>query len=356
MAKKEVIMMTEEQVLTQIAKLKKELRQEVFILGHHYQADDVIQFADMRGDSLVLAQQASKINRPYIIFCGVHFMAEVADLLVSNNQQVILPQTEAGCFMADTASAYQVEKAWQDIAAVTDAKILPITYINCQAQLKAFVGRHEGSICTSANAAKIIKWGLSKSDKLFFFPDQHLGRNTCYQLGIPLQQMITYNPLLPNGGVTAKQIQEAKIILWYGYCDIHQLFTTDQIDKIKKEFPEMTIVVHPECPFEVVQRSHLSGSTSLIIETVKNAPATSQFAIGTEHNLVKRLIREYPDKKIISLAPQEIYCKTMNMIRPSHLLKTLTAIKNKKIIHPIKVDEKTKTWAYRALQRMLEIS
>jgi len=351
--------LSDELVLIEIQKLKDELVDEVVILGHHYQQDDIVRFADITGDSLKLAQEAAKLEKPYIIFCGVHFMAETADMLTKPHQKVILPDLKAGCSMADMADRNSIEKAWTRITKVTDKKnekLVPITYINCSADLKAFVGEHNGSICTSSNAKKIITWGFNNSDKLIFFPDQHLGRNTSYELGIPLSQMVIYDPHLPEGGLSDADIENAKVILWYGYCSVHQGFTKEQCDRIHEFYPKMQVIVHPECPFDVVQAADGNGSTAHIVNLVEKAPAGSEFAIGTEINLVNRLAKKHKDKRIISLSPYQCLCTTMYRVRPRWLLASLRAIKIKKPINIITVSEEIRTPSLKALSTMLEIS
>lgn len=349
--------LSDQEVLKELHQLKNELKDQVVVLGHHYQQDDVIALADITGDSLALAQKASKLEQPFVMFCGVHFMAETADILTQKHQQVILPDLNAGCSMADMAKEDEIEKAWQFLTSHTDEKIIPVTYINCDAKLKAFVGRHEGSICTSSNAKKVITWAMQQGQKLLFFPDQHLGRNTCYfDLSIPLEEMVSYNPHLPNGGLTAQQVKKAKVILWYGYCSVHQGFTRAQIDDIRQKDPQIKVIVHPECPFEVVRASDLNGSTAFIIETIKRAPAGSKFAVGTEINLVNRLAAQYTDKQIISLSPYQCLCTTMYRVRPRWLLASFRAIKQGRPINVIKVPEEIAREALKAIDRMLAIS
>ena len=345
--------LSDEDVILELAALKSELKNEVVVLGHHYQQDDVIRFADVIGDSLALAQKASKLKHPHIIFCGVHFMAETADMLTSPSQKVILPDLRAGCSMADMANEHEINKAWKFLSEASSKKIIPVTYINCDAKLKSFVGIHEGSICTSSNARKIITWALNKGDKLMFFPDQHLGRNTCFEMGIPLEQMVVYNPKIPNGGLTFSDVQNAKVILWYGYCSVHQGFKREHIDLIHKNDPNMKIIVHPECSFDVVSAADLNGSTSFIIDAIHNSPAGSKFAVGTEINLVNRLAAQYTDKKIISLSPYQCLCTTMYRVRPRWLLASFRAIKKGQPINVISVPDKIKKDALMALDRML---
>jgi len=283
-------------------------------------------------------------------------MAETADMLTGDDQHVILPDLRAGCSMADMANRKDIDRAWDYIKQATSELITPITYINCSADLKAFVGEHHGSICTSSNAEKVITWALNKGGKLLFFPDQHLGRNTCQKLGIKLDEMVVYNPTKLHGGLTPSQIAQAKVILWYGYCSVHQGFKTEHIERIRKTAPQMKIIVHPECPYEVVTASDLNGSTSFIIDTINNSSAGSEWAIGTEINLVSRLANAHPDKKIISLSPYQCLCTTMYRVRPRWLLESMRAIKRRNPINIIKVSPQITNFAMKALDRMLEIS
>lgn len=347
--------LSDDEVLQELRLLKEELKDQVVVLGHHYQNDDVISFADITGDSLALAREAAKLKKPYIVFCGVHFMAETADILVGAEQKVILPDLNAGCSMADMANREDIDKAWEFMQSSTDEKIVPITYINCAATLKSFVGDNGGSICTSSNAREVIEWSFTQGTKLLFFPDQHLGRNTCFKMGIKLEEMVVYNPNMYRGGLTAEQIRKAKVILWYGYCSVHQGFTAQQITDLKKSKPKMTIIVHPECSFDVVQAADDSGSTSYIIEKIKNAPAGSQFAVGTEINLVNRLAAQYTEKEIISLSPYQCLCTTMYRVRPRWLLASFRAIKKGQPINIVKVSDEMKKSSLKALERMLEI-
>lgn len=349
--------LSDEKVISEIAKLKEELKDELIILGHHYQQDDIIKFADYTGDSLQLAKVAAELkDKKYIIFCGVHFMAETADMLTSEEQVVILPDLRAGCSMADMANRREIDKAWSFIQASTKDKVVPITYINCAADLKSFVGENGGSICTSSNAETIIKWALNNGEKLLFFPDQHLGRNTCFKLGIGLDEMVVYDPTKQNGGLTSEQIAKAKVILWYGYCSVHQGFTIDQVNHWKINHPDTTVIVHPECNFEVTQAAHDNGSTSYIINKIKAAPTGSKFAVGTEINLVNRLAAEFPEKSISSLSPYQCLCTTMYRVRPRWLLESLRSIKRKEPINIIKVDSETTKYSLKALDQMLDIS
>lgn len=348
--------LSDEAVLVELKAIKKRLGDRVVVLGHHYQQDDVIEFADVTGDSLELARKASAIDSEYVMFCGVHFMAETADMLTKKNQKVILPDLRAGCSMADMANRREIDLAWKYLKECTQDKIVPITYINCSAALKSFVGENDGSICTSSNAEKVITWGLSQGEKLLFFPDQHLGRNTCFKLGIPLEEMVVYDPRQRFGGLTPEQIQKAKVILWYGFCSVHQGFNAEHIKMWRKNEADRTIIVHPECSFDVVQGADLAGSTSYIINKIKEAPAGSKFAVGTEINLVNRLAKNFPDKDIKSLSPYQCLCTTMYRVRPRWLLESFRAVERNEPINVISVDDETTKFALKALDQMLKIS
>ncbi|MBY0516438.1 MAG: quinolinate synthase NadA [Bacteriovoracaceae bacterium] len=349
--------LSDEEVLRELAASRLRLGDRVVVLGHHYQQDDVIALADITGDSLELAKHAAKLSdkTEYIVFCGVHFMAETADMLTAGKKKVILPDLKAGCSMADMANRFDIDKAWSFLTAHSKGKITPITYINCAATLKSFVGENGGAICTSSNAEKVITWGLSQGEKLLFFPDQHLGRNTCFKLGIPLSEMVVYDPRRQNGGLTPEQVQNAKVILWYGYCSVHQGFTTEHIQMWRKKDPTRTLIVHPECSFEVVQGSDLAGSTSFIINQIAAAPAGSKFAVGTEINLVNRLAAQFKDKDIQSLSPYQCLCTTMYRIRPRWMLESFRAIEKNQPVNVISVDAETRKWSLLALERMLAI-
>lgn len=347
--------LSDEQVMQELHEIRRELGDKVVVLGHHYQQDDVVSLADYKGDSLQLAKNAAELDAEYIIFCGVHFMAETADMLTASHQKVILPDLNAGCSMADMANRKEIDRAWERIGSVTEDKIIPITYINCDALLKDFVGANDGAICTSSNAKKVITWALDQGEKLLFFPDQHLGRNTCFDLGIGLDDMVVYNPNMQHGGLTDEQIKNAKVILWYGYCSVHQGFNKEQVLKIKKDSPETTVIVHPECSFDVVQAADMNGSTSFIINTIKDAPAGSSWAIGTEINLVNRLAQEYPHLHITSLSPYQCLCTTMYRVRPRWLLESFRSIKRDEPINIIQVPESVKENSLKALDRMLKI-
>jgi quinolinate synthase len=349
--------LSDQEVLVELTAIKERLGEKVVVLGHHYQQDDVIAFADITGDSLELARKAAQIkNAEYIMFCGVHFMAETADMLTSAHQKVILPDLRAGCSMADMANRREIDVAWKFLSESTSEKIVPVTYINCSAALKSFVGEQGGSICTSSNAEKIIEWALSQGEKLLFFPDQHLGRNTCYKMGIKLEDMVIYDPRKRFGGLTPEEVQKAKVILWYGFCSVHQGFTKDHISMWRQKEPDRILMVHPECSFDVVQGADLAGSTSYIVNQIKNATAGTKFAIGTEINLVNRLAQTYPHVDIKSLSPYQCLCTTMYRVRPRWLLESYRAIERNSPINVIAVDDETKKYALKALDQMLLIS
>ena len=339
-----------------IEEAKKKLGDRAVILGHHYQRDDVIRHADIVGDSFKLAQMASR--RPeaeYLIFCGVHFMAESADILSAGHQRVILPDLAAGCSMADMAGLEQVETAWEQLNDLGMTSVIPITYMNSAADIKAFCGRHEGVVCTSSNAVPLFDWALKQREKLFFFPDEHLGRNTGVRFGIPLDQMVVWDPRLELGGNTPEQLKRARIILWKGFCSVHGRFLPRHVDEKRAEYPGIKILVHPECRYEVVAKSDLNGSTEFIIKTIDEAPAGSKWAVGTELNLVNRLVNRHQDKMVTLLAPDLCMCATMFRIAPENLLWSLENLVEGHVVNQIKVDDETALWAKVALDRMLQI-
>lgn len=342
-----------------IARAKSTLGDRLLILGHHYQRDDVIEFADFRGDSLDLAMAASKASAvEYVVFCGVHFMAETADILTPESVKVILPDLRAGCSMADMADIDQVEIAWEVLTAATDERIIPVTYINSTAALKGFCGRHGGAVCTSSNAKSVITWAFTQGTKLLFFPDQHLGRNTCHGMGIALDEMVVYDPHDPHersGGNAVEIYAQKKVILWRGHCSVHQNFAPSHPDAMRQRYPGIKILVHPECPFEVVQKADLVGSTRFIVETVRDAPPGSKWAIGTEHHLVNRLKNEHPDQFISTLAPFACQCSTMFRISPEALCDRLEELVAGVERNVIRVDRETAHWAVIALERMLDM-
>jgi quinolinate synthase len=339
-----------------IAAAKAKLGKDVVILGHHYQRDEVVKFADFRGDSLKLSQQAAEADARYIVFCGVHFMAESADILRRGNQIVVLPDLSAGCSMADMADIGQVEACWSELGSVTDTgKMIPITYMNSTAAIKSFTGERGGSVCTSSNAAAVMKWAFERGEKVLFLPDEHLGRNTAYRMDIPLDEMIVWDPYEELGGNTPKAIAQARVILWKGYCSVHQRFTPQQIGKVRRENPGIRVIVHPECRFEVVQAADEIGSTEGIIRAVKAAPPGSKWAVGTEIHMVNRLSKELKDRQVMSLDSSVCVCTTMFRITPVHLLWALANLGAGKVVNQVSVDERTRKFARAALDRMLSL-
>ncbi len=345
--------------IERIGQARAKLGEQVVILGHHYQRDEIIQFADFQGDSYRLCQEAAKVKARYIVFAGVHFMAESAVILGRPDQTVILPSLKAGCPMADMASLAQVETAWQEIEAVLGGDpaehVMPITYMNSTAELKSFVGRHGGTVCTSSNARGALTWAFSQREKVFFFPDQHLGRNTGRAMNIPLDEMVLWNPFKPQGGLTAADIQQARIILWDGYCSVHQEFLPAHIDSWRDRYPDINVLVHPECDMSVVDRANYVGSTEFIIKTVEAAPPGSKWAIGTEIHLVNRLIKRHTDKLVVPLSPLSCQCHTMFKISPAALANVLEGLCVGTIINPITVPDEVQVHARVALDRMLTI-
>jgi quinolinate synthase len=343
---------------------REALGDAVFVLGHHYQRDEVIQFADVTGDSFKLARDAAaRPDASYIVFCGVHFMAESADILTGPEQQVILPDLAAGCSMADMARLAQVEAAWDALteAGVADS-VVPVTYMNSSADIKAFCGRNGGAVCTSSNADVALEWAFEQKAhvdggaKVLFLPDQHLGRNTAVlKLGMTLEDCVVWDPRLPSGGLTAEQLAGARMILWKGHCSVHGRFSPDVVDELRATIPDVQILVHPECQHEVVLKADLVGSTEFIIQTIEAAPAGSSWAIGTELNLVKRLAAAHPDKHISFLDKTVCYCSTMNRIDLPHLVWALESLVEGTVVNRIEVDPETERQAKVALQRMLDL-
>ena len=362
--------LTEEEMGQAILERKRTLGSRLVILGHHYQQDEVIRFADFTGDSLKLSQiGATQKDAEFIVFCGVHFMAESADILTDDRVKVILPDLSAGCSMADMADLEQVEEAWDFLSEECHANVVPITYVNSAATIKAFCGGHGGACCTSSNARKVLEWAFRQGEKVMFLPDQHLGRNTAYAMGIPLDQMLVYDPRAPraagfsprglvvsggdDGRLTSDKARRAKVILWKGHCSVHGLFTEAQCDEIRRLDPECKILVHPECKWEVVQKADLAGSTEFIIRTVKESPPGSKWAIGTEIHLINRLVHEHPEQSIRSLAGIQCLCTTMYRIDARHLLWVLDELVAGRVVNQIKVDPETKRLSLIALERML---
>ena len=335
---------------------KAKLGRDAVILGHHYQRDEVVKFADLRGDSLKLSQQAAEAEGKYIVFCGVHFMAESADILRRDRQIVILPDRSAGCSMADMADIGQVETCWRELGGVLDTtQIIPVTYMNSTAAIKSFTGEHGGSVCTSSNAAVVMKWAFARGEKVLFLPDEHLGRNTGYRMGIPLGEMVLWDPLEELGGNSAEALSKAKVVLWKGYCSVHQRFLPEHIDTVRRELPGVRVIVHPECRFEVAQAADEIGSTEGIIKAVMAGRPGSEWAVGTEIHLVNRLGKELKDRKVIPLDPSVCVCTTMFRITPQHLLWALENLGEGKIVNQISVDEQTRHYAKAALDRMLSL-
>src|SRR6478672_4107622 len=339
---------------------KEALGDRVFVLGHHYQRDEVIQFADVTGDSFKLAREAAaRPEAEYIVFCGVHFMAESADILTGPGQQVVLPDLAAGCSMADMARLAQVEDAWDALteAGIADS-VVPVTYMNSSADIKAFCGRNGGAVCTSSNADVALEWAFEQKPdaKVLFLPDQHLGRNTAIlKMGMTLEDCVVWDPRQPNGGLTADQLRDATMILWKGHCSVHVRFSPDVVDELRATIPGVQILVHPECQHEVVLKADLVGSTEFIIKTIEAAPAGSSWAIGTELNLVKRLAADHPDKHIAFLDKTVCYCSTMNRIDLPHLVWALESLVGGTVVNRIEVDPETEAQAKVALQRMLDL-
>ncbi|MCW2706377.1 MAG: quinolinate synthetase [Frankiales bacterium] len=337
---------------------KAALGDQVFVLGHHYQRDEVIQFADVTGDSFRLAQQAAaRPDAPYIVFCGVHFMAESADVLTTDQQQVVLPDLAAGCSMADMASFQQVEDCWEQLqsAGVADVTV-PVSYMNSSAAIKGFTGRHGGTICTSSNADRALEWAFTRGEKVLFLPDQHLGRNTAVrELGLSLEDCVVWNPRRPLGGNTVEQLRAARMILWKGHCSVHGRFTLESVEDVRARVPGVQVLVHPECQYEVVQAADQVGSTERIIKLVEESPAGTAWAIGTELNLVRRLADRHPDKTIVFLEKTVCFCSTMNRIDLPHLVWALEELVAGRVPNQITVEPETAKYARQALDQMLAL-
>ncbi|EFL26779.1 quinolinate synthetase complex, A subunit [Streptomyces himastatinicus ATCC 53653] len=339
---------------------KEKLGDKVFVLGHHYQRDEVIEFADVTGDSFKLARDAAaRPDAEYIVFCGVHFMAESADILTGDGQQVVLPDLAAGCSMADMATAEQVAECWD---VLTEAGVagttVPVSYMNSSADIKAFTGRHGGTICTSSNARRALDWAFQQGEKVLFLPDQHLGRNTAVRdMGLSLEDCVVYNPHKPGGGLTPEQLRAAKMILWRGHCSVHGRFSLESVRDVRERIPGVNVLVHPECKHEVVAAADLVGSTEYIIKTLEAAPAGSKWAIGTELNLVRRLANRFAaeGKEIVFLDKTVCFCSTMNRIDLPHLVWALESLVAGKIVNRIQVDPETEAHAKAALERMLAL-
>ncbi len=353
-------LLADEDCESRILVARETLAERLVILGHHYQRDEVFRHADFTGDSLKLSRQAAASKADYIVFCGVHFMAEVADILSRPEQVAILPDMSAGCSMADMADLHNVERAWQELSEVLnpDETITPVTYINSAADLKAFCGQHGGIVCTSTNARHVLEWSFKQREKVLFFPDQHLGRNTGYPMGIPLDKMVVWDFDKPRGGLTIEQIQQAKIILWKGFCSVHQMFQPEQIDNFKQKYPETKIISHPESPFEVCQKSDYIGSTEYIIKTIREAEANTRWLVATELNLVNRLHEQskHEGKNVHFMSPNVCMCSTMFRIDPQHMAWVLENLVEGHVVNQISVPADVAQQAKLALDRMLDVS
>jgi quinolinate synthase len=349
---------TDEDLATMIGDAKAALGPRLFVLGHHYQRDDVMRWADARGDSFGLSRQAAaQSDAEFIVFCGVHFMAESADVLTGDHQRVLLPDLNAGCSMADMADIDQVEEAWDELARVIDVDALvPVTYMNSAAAIKAFVGRHNGAVCTSSNARAVLTWALERGERVLFFPDQHLGRNTGYQLGYGAGDMRVWNPRKALGGLDDRDVKESTLLLWKGHCSVHQRFRPEHVEAFRAEYPDGIVMVHPECAHGVVELGDVIGSTDAIIKAVAAAPAGSVIGVATEIHLVNRLDHESPDKTVVCLDPLVCPCSTMSRIDPPHLAWVLEGLVDGDVRNQIVVDADTSKWAKVALERMLAIT
>jgi quinolinate synthase len=350
---------------SRIRAAKDRLGRRLLILGHHYQQDAVIEFADFTGDSFELSRNAAaQTGAEFVVFCGVHFMAESADVLTPENVKVILPDLGAGCSMADMANLDQTLDCWAELGELCpDQTVVPVTYMNSSAAIKSFVGEHGGAVCTSSNCRNVLEWALAggaagkknKKVKVLFFPDQHLGRNTAYAMGHPLESMVVWNPREALGGNDPKILSQADFVLWKGQCSVHQLFRPEHVDQVREKYPRMKVIVHPECSREVVEKSDMSGSTAYIVQQINAAPPGSQWAVGTEVHLVNRLARQHPEQKIVVLSDCQCLCTTMFRIDLPHLCWALENLVEGKVVNQIKVDAETRKWATVALDRMLTI-
>jgi quinolinate synthase len=355
--------LTDAQLHRRIQSARDTLGQRLVILGHHYQQDGVIAFADFTGDSYELSRKAAQEKGiEFVIFCGVHFMAESADILTEPAVRVILPDLGAGCSMADMANLDQTLECWEQLKEICpDQLIVPITYMNSSAAIKAFVGEHCGAVCTSSNCRAVLQWALEKATpgqktKVLFFPDQHLGRNTAYSMGYPLDRMALWDPRQDLGGNEPEALRQADFVLWKGHCSVHQLFRPEHVDQVREKYPKMKVIVHPECRWEVVQKADMTGSTAMIVKTIESAPPGSQWAVGTEVHLIHRLAQAHPEQKITVLSDCQCLCTTMYRIDLPHLCWAMENLVAGKVVNEIRVDPQTRKWAIVALQRMLEIA
>jgi quinolinate synthase len=362
---KEYKTLSDNELRSRIRAAKNRLGRRLVILGHHYQQDGVVEFADFTGDSFELSRNAAaRKEAEYVVFCGVHFMAESADILTPENVKVILPDLGAGCSMADMANLDQTLDCWADLTELCpDQTIVPVTYMNSSAAIKSFVGEHGGAVCTSSNCRNVLEWALAggatgeknKKVKVLFFPDQHLGRNTAYAMGHPLDSMVVWNPREEQGGNDTHALRKADFVLWKGHCSVHQLFRPEHVDQVRVKYPEMKVIVHPECSWAVVEKADMSGSTAYIVQQINAAPAGSQWAVGTEVHLVNRLAHQHPEQKIIVLSDCQCLCTTMFRIDLQHLCWALESLVEGNVVNQIKVDAETRKWAMIALDRMLAI-
>lgn len=349
--------MTDEEADERIRLADTLLGDRLVILGHHYQVDEIIKFADYTGDSFKLSQEsAARTDAEFVVFCGVHFMAESADILGGEHQHVILPNLTAGCSMADMVNLEQVGDLWDTLEEVTDARCVPVTYMNSSAAIKAFCGEYDGSVCTSSNCAKVFEWALTQGDKIIFFPDEHLGRNTALAMGFSEDDLMVWNPLIPPEDNDLEKLKRCKFILWKGWCSVHGRFSVEQIELARRDFPDVTVIVHPECRHEVVAKADGFGSTAYIVKRVNEAAPGTAWAIGTEINLVSRLAKQHPDKTIFCLDPIVCPCSTMYRIQPQYLAWALENLLQGNIVNEIKVPEREKQFARKALDRMLSLA
>ena len=349
--------LSDEEMQQRIAAARAALGDRLLILGHHYQRDEVIAFADRTGDSFKLAQQAAaQRDAEYIVFCGVHFMAESADVLSGSGQQVILPDLAAGCSMADMAAPDQLEVCWDELQQLGATRVIPVTYINSAASIKAFCGERGGVVCTSSNADATLRWAWERGDQILFLPDQHLGRNTAYKMGVPLDQMVLWDPDVSYGDVEPEALRRARMILWKGHCSVHARFSVPQVALVRSQYPDVRVIVHPECTWDVVQAADDSGSTEYIIRQITDSPAGSVWAVGTEIHLVNRLAKQLaPGRTVFTLDPMGCLCSTMFRVSPNHLLWVLEGLLAGQVHNRISVPDREKQWTHIALDRMLSI-
>ena len=351
------LMLPDRSMDAHIAAAREKLGSQAVLLGHHYQRDEVIRFADFTGDSYKLSKIAAATDARYLVFCGVHFMAESADVLGKPGQQVILPDLNAGCSMADMAEIGQVESCWEQLQRADVGNILPITYMNSTAAIKAFCGERGGLVCTSSNAGNAFQWGFERAEKILFLPDQHLGRNTAWAMGIPLEECVVWDPYMINGGLALERLRAAKIILWKGHCSVHQRFLPEHVDHVRAAYPGIQVVVHPECRWEVCQKADGIGSTESLIAMIEGAPEGTNFAVGTEIHLVNRLAQRFTGagKRVMSLEENGCLCTTMYRITPQHLAWALDNLIEGTVVNRIQVRDDVKHWARIALDRMLQV-